>query len=197
MGVHARAHQHLPGRGLRVARSSRCPTASWPSARTLVATRMRSRSTPCAALPRISRRSVSISCRNANTGCAAGCSPPASFPIAHALREGRARQRKGRGCRHELTSRLVIGFHILPWTKVPPPAPCKIENIQQGKGFYQLVEARNSPRFGSDDAKTGAVFDYIASEGRSERQKLQNTRDFARRCRGYPCFRWSTSPAPW
>ena len=56
-------------------RSSRCPTAFWPSARTSVAIRTRSRSTPCAALPRISRRSVSISCRNANTGCAADCSP--------------------------------------------------------------------------------------------------------------------------
>lgn len=50
------------------------PTASWPSARTLVATRTRSRSTPCAALPRISRRSVSISCRSANTDCTVGCS---------------------------------------------------------------------------------------------------------------------------
>lgn len=58
-----------------VARSSRCPTASWPSARTSAVTRTRSRSTPSAALPRISRRSVSISCRNANTGYAAGCSP--------------------------------------------------------------------------------------------------------------------------
>lgn len=65
--------------------------------------------------------------------------------------------------------------------KVPPPAPCKIESIQQGKGFYQLDKARNSPRFGSVDAKTGAVFDFVASEGRPERQKLQNTRDFAHR----------------
>ena len=79
---------------------------------------------------------------------------------------------------------MVIGFHILPWTKVPPPAPCKIESIQQGKGLYRLGEVRNSPRFGSNVAKTGAVFDVIASEGRSERRNLQNTRDFARRERG-------------
>lgn len=39
-----------------VARSSRCPTASWPSARTSVAIRTRSRSIPCAVLPRISPR---------------------------------------------------------------------------------------------------------------------------------------------
>jgi|GEM_PF-79112 len=58
-----------------VAKSSRCPTASWPSARTSAATRTRSRSTPCAALPRISPLWASIFCRNANTGCAAGCSP--------------------------------------------------------------------------------------------------------------------------
>ena len=72
--------------------------------------------------------------------------------------------------------------------KVPPPAPCKIESIQQGKDVYQLVEAQNSPRFGSDSAKTGAVFDFIASEGRPERRKLQNTCDFAHRYRGDPCF---------
>ncbi len=58
-----------------VARSSRCPTASWPSARTSAVTRTRSRSIPCAALPRISPRSASISCRNANAGYIAGCSP--------------------------------------------------------------------------------------------------------------------------
>ena len=68
--------------------------------------------------------------------------------------------------------------------KVPPPAPCKIESIQQGKGVYQLVKARNSPRFGSVDAKTGAVFDFVASERRPERQKLQNTLDFAHRYPG-------------
>ena len=79
--------------------------------------------------------------------------------------------------------------------KVPPPAPCKIESIQQGKGVYQLVEARNSPRFGPDDAKTGAVFDFVASERRPERQKLQNTLDFAHRDRGDPCFRRFTCPA--
>ena len=81
-----------------------------------------------------------------------------------------------------------LGFHILPWTKVPPPAPCKIESIQQGKGFYQLGEAWNSPRFGSDDAKTGAVSCFFVSEGHPERWNLQNTRDFARRERGDPCF---------
>ncbi len=32
--------------------------------------------------------------------------PAFPFPIAHALREGRARQRKDRGCRHELASRF-------------------------------------------------------------------------------------------
>lgn len=58
-----------------VARSSRCPTASWPSVRTSAVTRTRSRSIPCAVLPRISPRSVSISCRNANAGYIAGCSP--------------------------------------------------------------------------------------------------------------------------
>ena len=58
-----------------VARSSRCPTASWPSVRTSAVTRTRSRSIPCTVLPRISPLWASISCRNANTGCAAGCSP--------------------------------------------------------------------------------------------------------------------------
>ena len=52
-----------------------CPTASWPSVRTSAVTRMRSRSIPCAVLPRISPRLVSISCRNANAGYIAGCSP--------------------------------------------------------------------------------------------------------------------------
>lgn len=88
-----------------VARSSRCPIAFWPSVRTSAVTRTRSRSIPCAVLPRISPLWASIFCRNANTGCAAGCSPR-PFPIAHALHEGRARQRKGRGCRHELASRF-------------------------------------------------------------------------------------------
>lgn len=57
------------------ARSSRCPTASWPSARTSVVTRTRFRSIPCAALPRTSPLWTSIFCRNANTDYAAGCSP--------------------------------------------------------------------------------------------------------------------------
>ena len=51
-----------------------------------------------------------------------------------------------------------------------------------------MVEARNSPRFGSDSAKTVAVFGFIASEGRPERRKLQNTRDFAHRYRGTLAF---------
>ncbi|MFR2055884.1 MAG: hypothetical protein ACLS3Y_10970, partial [Collinsella sp.] len=75
---------------------------------------------------------------------------------------------------------MAIGFHILPWAKVPPPAPCKIESIQQGKGLYQLTEAWNGPRFGSDDAKTGAVFCFFASGRHPEQRNLQNTRDFAR-----------------
>ena len=56
------------------------PTASWPSVRTSAVTRTRSRSIPCAVLPRISPRSVSISCRNANAGYIAGCCPGLSFP---------------------------------------------------------------------------------------------------------------------
>ncbi len=58
-----------------VARSLRCPTASWPSARTSVATRTRSRSTPCAVLLKISPLWASIFCRNANAGYIVGCSP--------------------------------------------------------------------------------------------------------------------------
>ena len=88
----------------------------------------------------------------------------------------------------------MIGFYILPRTKVPPPALCKIESIQQGKGFYQLAEARNGPRFVSKNAKTGAVSYFFVSEGYPERWNLQNTRDFARREREDPCF--GGLPAP-
>ena len=69
---------------------------------------------------------------------------------------------------------------------MPLPAPCKIESIQQGKGLYQLTEAWNGPRFGSDDAKTGAVPCFFVSEGHPERWNLQNTRDFAHRNQGDP-----------
>lgn len=171
MGVHARAHQHLLGRGLRLPDhygAQQHPGQAQEHWSRPVRGLARYRARFCQGY-RGARFPYPAVARTLTTPRAAR--PGFPFPIAHALRGGRARQRKGRGCRHELASKLALGFHILPWAKVPPPAPCKIESIQQGKGFHQLGEVRNSPRFGSDDAKTGAVFCFFASGRHPERSR--------------------------
>lgn len=80
------------------------PNSILAKRKNIAVTPTRSRSTPCAALPRISRRSASISCRNANTGCAASCSPGLSFPYRSRASQGSrwAKERPGlptRTCR--------------------------------------------------------------------------------------------------
>lgn len=50
--------------------------------------------------------------------------------------------------------------------------------------FYRLVEARNGPRFGSKNAKTGPYLLLWLSEGPQDYQEMLNIRDFARREEG-------------
>ena len=61
--------------------------------------------------------------------------PAFPFPIAHALREGRARQRKGRGCRHRLADKLAFGFHVLPWARYPRLRRAKSRVFSRVKAF--------------------------------------------------------------
>lgn len=58
-----------------------------------------------------------------------------------------------------------LGFHILPWAKVPPAATCKIASIQQGKGFYRLDKARNSPGLALTTLKRGLYLTLLPLRG--------------------------------
>ena len=73
--------------------------------------------------------------------------------------------------------------------RVPPLAMCKIASILQFPPLRTPPrgnKVKNSPRFSVVRAKTGAVpcFSQLVKAF-----TLLNTRDFARRCKGYPCQR--------
>ena len=109
---------------------------------------------------------ASIFCRNANTGCAAGCSPR---PFLSLSLTRFARVALGKGKAGAADTNLPVGWRLASifcrGQRYPRLRRAKLRVFSKVKALYQLAEARNSPRFGSDDAKTGAVFDYIASEG--------------------------------
>ncbi|MDY4847387.1 MAG: transaldolase, partial [Collinsella sp.] len=78
----------------------------------------------------------------------------------------------------------ALGLHIQPKARVPPAATCQIASFQHGKDFYQLVEARNGPRFGPKTPKRGPLLLLWPSEEPRGYREMLNTRNFARREEG-------------